>query len=435
MFFSIVLSLGVLGLSVVIMQKAVSVFNIRQLTIPAFFYLTYLFFIFLPSISVALEQQPPYRDAYFFAVASVLLTVPLGICAANYFLRFRRKEIKEFYGRPIEEIYPSSHFRVVFALFLVGAMAIVLLYLNEVRRVPLFEIIKNPGAYLESYEAREESFKLLDTPLVYLFFLLRVLIFPFLTILALGHYLRTRQQTWLIFFVASLVAGTFYAALSIAKWPVVVMFFTILLFIYIYRQGHISKTFTFILLGLMLAFPLFVILMITADMNVGFLDALRTIAVRAFYDPAESIYYYFEIFPERVGYLYGKSIGKLSWIMGWEYFNVPNFVHLYRFPQGLISGSANAGFVAGLNADFGIAGVVLGGFFTGILMEVTQVYLLRKRKTILIMSLYSFLIFAFFLLNFAALPVVLLSNGLILALILPWMFSASERFLKRATQP
>ena len=226
-----------------------------------------------------------------------------------------------------------------------------------------------------------------------------------------------------------------YAALSIAKWPVVVIFFMIFLFVYLYRQGRISKTLTFSLFALMLAFPLFVILAITADMDVGVFEALKAIAIRIFYTPSDSIYYYFEVFPEIVGYLYGRSIGKLSWIIGLEYFDLPNYIFQYRFPKRISSGSADAGFIGALHADFGMLGVLLGGFFIGILMQLIQVNLLRKKKTILRMALFTFLVFAFFLISFSALPVILVSNGVILALALPWMFGALETFLRKATEP
>jgi hypothetical protein len=212
------------------------------------------------------------------------------------------------------------------------------------------------------------------------------------------------------------------------------MFFTIFLFVYIYKRGHISKVLGLLLAGAMLAFPVFVLLVIAAEMDVGVLDALKAIAIRAFYDPAESIYYYFEIFPATMDYLFGRSIGKLAWLMGWEYFDVPNYVHIYRFPRGILSGSANAGFIANLNADFGLFGVALGGFSVGLLMQVIQISIFRRKKTILGLAIYSFLVFAFFLLNFAALPVVLLSNGVIVALMVPSAIRIFESFLKKAIQ-
>jgi oligosaccharide repeat unit polymerase len=434
MFFLITLSLVLLYFSLLMMQKEVSVFNVRQLTVPGFFYLTYIVFTFIPSIFVALDKPSPYRETYFFATTSILLTVPLGIYAANYIFRFKKREIAVFFKKPIEGPYPSYHLRVLFALILMCVLGFVFLYLNHVDRIPLFEIIRNPGAYLESYELREKSFKLLDAPLRYILFLLRVLIFPFLTILALGYYLQTRQRIWLVFFIITLVTGTFYAALSTAKWPVVVMFLLVLLFTYIYRQGYISKTLVFLLAGLMLAFPFFVMLKITAAMDVGLLDIVNAMATRIFYDPAEGLYDYFELFPEQVDYLYGRSIGKLSWLMGWEYFNVPNYIFQYRFPGKLETGSADAGFIGGLHADFGMIGVLFGGFCVGVLLETIQINLLRKNKTIMSMSVYTFLIFAFFLLNFAALPIVLSSNGAILVLILPWLIRSLEKFLKKAVR-
>lgn len=420
--------------SLFVMQRLVNVLNIRHLTIPGFFYLTYLIIIFFPALFIAVDKPTPYRDVYLFAVASVLVTVPFGIWAANQVLRFSRKEIGAFFSRPVEEKSPSCHMRVVVGSFLLGAVALVFLYFNEVETVPLLAALKDPGAYYELAQLREEAFKLLDTRLAYPYFWLRAFLFPFLIMLALGYYLRTHHKNWLLLFLFSLGAGIFYGSLSLAKMPVATIFLTVFLFIYIYRAGHVSKRFTVLALGLIFAFPMFVILIVQHGMGIGLPDAISAILRRLFYAPAYGLYYYFEIFPDQVGHLYGRSIGRLAWLMGWEYFNSPNYVYQYIFPSGIRSGSANAAFIGNLNADFGIPAVIIGGLFTGLLMQVLQIFILRSRKTILNLAVYAFLVYAFWTLNQTALPVVLLSNGVILVLILPWVIRAMESFFKETIE-
>lgn len=428
MLFIIITSISILAISLIIMHHSVWIFNIKQMTIPGFFYLTYIIFIFLPSIAVALDKQPPYRDAYFFAVASVMLTVPFGIIAMNMIFRFKKKEIKAFFSKSIEESPPSFYLQMVFLLCLVGALSLTVLYISQVNVVPLFKAFKDPGAYTDLVQAREQSFKLLDSPLLHLYFWLRVLIYPFLTIQAFGYYLWTKRRLWLLYFIVCLVAGLFYAGLSLAKWPVVVIFLIIFLFYYVYSRGCISKTIAILLIGLMSAFPIFVIMIITSGTGVTFYDAVRAVIARMFLVPAEGIYYYFEIFPEKMDYLFGRSIGKLSMILGWEHFNLTNYVFQYRFPSRIESGSANAGFISALHADFGLCGVILGGVGVGMLMQFIQIRLIRRKKTVFNLSAYSFLIFGFFLLSFSALPVVLMSNGVVIVLMLLWVIGFIKIF-------
>ena len=424
-----------LSTSLFLMQRCINILNVKQLTIPGFFYLVYLVMIFFPSWFIALDKPAPYRNAYLFAVISVLFTVPFGIWIANRVFRFRKNEIRAFFSKPIEEDKPSYHLRVVLGIFLLGALALVFLYLSEVRTVPLLAVLKNPGAYYELSQLREQSFKLLDTRLSYPYFWLRVFFFPFLIMLTLGYYLRTRHKGWLLFFLVSLGAGTLYAGFSLAKMPVAAIFLMVALFIYVYRSGQIGIRFILLALGLIFAFPLFVILTVQYGMGVGLLDAISGIFRRLFYAPAYVLYYYFEIFPDQVGYLYGRSIGKLAWLMGWEHFNTANYVYRYLFPSGAESGLSNAAFIGNLHADFGLLGVLIGGLFVGFLMQAIQIFILRRRKTILNLAVYTFLIFAFWLLNQTALPIVLLSNGVILALILPWVIRALESFFRESTGP
>jgi len=152
-------------LSLFLMQKTVVVLNIKRLTIPGFFYLTYLVMIFFPALFIAVDKPASYRNIYLLAVGSVLLTVSLGVCFANLLFRFKKREINAFFLKPVEGGKPSYSRRMVLGIFLTGATALVLLFLSEVKAVPLFAAIKNPGAYRELAQLREEGFKLLDTGL------------------------------------------------------------------------------------------------------------------------------------------------------------------------------------------------------------------------------------------------------------------------------
>ena len=148
------------------------------------------------------------------------------------------------------------------------------------------------------------------------------------------------------------------------------------------------------------------------DADVWF--ALEAIGRRLVYLPALVLYNYFEVFPEQVGHLYGLTIGKLAWFVGGDNFNSANYVYQYMYPERVESGLANAAFVGNLWADFGFAGVLVGGVVAGAIMQFLQVTLVREKKDVLSVAIYSYLIFAFWLLSSTALPVVLLSNGVIL---------------------
>jgi len=283
-------------------------------------------------------------------------------------------------------------------------------------------------------QLREAAFKLLDSPLIYPYAWLRTLIFPLLIILSLGYYFLARRRIWLIFFILSLIIGVSYAAFSMAKMPVASVFLIVALFVYIYKSGRINKKFLILASSLILGFPFLAFILSYYGSEFGFFSAIRAIIRRLFHVQAYVLYHYFEVFPERVGYLYGKSIGRLADLMGWEYFNTANYVFRHIFPRAVETGQSNTAFIGNLHADFGVVGVILGGLITGFLMQTIQVFILRKKKTILSLAIYAFMIYAFWLLNITALPGILLSYGVILAFILFWLILNFENFLNKATE-
>jgi len=274
---------------------------------------------------------------------------------------------------------------------------------------------------------REDSFKLLDSPLKYIYALARGVGFPLLILISFGAVLRKRNNTkWRTMFLISLTMGIFFASLSLAKAPVAYIFLVLTVFLYLFRGGSLSRKMMAAFLVLILLFPVAVILAISSE-GTTLSMALAGTGARLLYQPAVGVYYYFEIFPSHMPYLNGRSIGKLSWLLGVPYFDTANYVGLYETPDAMDSINANAAFIADLNADFGMWGVLLGGVLTGFTMESIQIYVFRRRKTVVSLAVSAFLMVAFWNLNSTSLPVVLASNGALLALVLGWALERSPR--------
>ncbi len=104
-----------------------------------------------------------------------------------------------------------------------------------------------------------------------------------------------------------------------------------------------------------------------------------------------------------------------------NYFDTPNYVGRYGWPQYIESINANGAFISDLNADFGLPGVLLGGVAAGGIMQWVHIYLVRRRKTIVGLACYAFLVYEFWDLNSTSLTTLLASNGTFLALALAWL--------------
>ncbi len=420
----------VLFLSSLLVRQSCYVLNFRRGTITTFWYLGYLAMIFFPAFVIYFEQEGPYRAKYLFAVESVLITVPLGWSIANLYSRFRREEIDSYFEVPVEDTEAGRSLVRRWWLFLVICLALTAAYILEVKSIPLFYLISNPGEAFQAALLREESFKLLDSPLIYFYQLARAVFYPLLILIAVGFYLRFRTRSWLLMLLLASSSGLFFASLTLAKAPVAVIFLLIGIFFYLYNHGSLSRKIVALTLALVLVFPVFVVTYAFTDASgssVGLMTAMVAIGSRLFSIPAETVYYYFEIFPARVNYLHGRSIDKFARITGQQPFDTANEVGVYAFNEGVESITANAAFIADMNADFGMSGVLIGGVLAGVIMQAVQISLLRRKKTIVNLAVFSFLVIAFWFLESTSLPVVLASNGVILALLLSWFLERKPR--------
>lgn len=407
-----------------LMQQAVGL-NPRFLTITAFWYWLYLAFVFIPAFFVFGSHAEPYRTIYMAAVDSALITVPLGAMAVNITTGFQKLSIRRYFRAPVALDTGRNRLLTGFLLLVCVALALTVLYVVEVRSLPLFYLVFHAGAYDELVLLREESLKLLTSDLRYAYYVLRSTLYPILILVAFGRYLRTRTALWRNLFFFTLAIGLVYSALSIAKSPVTNLVMMLALFWYLKRGGKISVKSGVATAALFLVFPVFVVVLEQPDLvNVG--GALSVIGERMFRLPAEILYYYFQAFPEVAPFQHGATIGLLASALGKVPFDDANFIGRYMYAHGMPSVTANAPFLGSLYADFGFLGVLVGGFVAGLIMQAVQVHIVRAPKDTLRLALHAFLFVTFAYLNTTSLPIVLMSDGVLFAFLFAWILRAVD---------
>ncbi len=416
----VLLMAGVISflVSACLMQRLIAAFTISRMTIPSVFYLTYLIMIFFPSFWVFVDHPGPYREAYLIAVISVLLTVPLGIFHANKMLAFTRKETDLYFTAPVIDSYNVQRMFHVHVVLVILALLVFVAYMIDTPVLPIVQLIKNPGETLALTMAREESFKMLDprhggTKMFYAYLFLRTLLFPVLVLTTLGYYLFTRQTKWLALFTVVALTASFYAVSSLSRAPMAAIIMRTFFFLFLFSRARLSKRAMMIAGLLMATFPILVTTFAYSS-EYTLLDGILAVGVRLTYTPAEDLYYYFEIFPTVHDYLYGHTLVKpILKFLGEEYFYIENFVALYISPGGVQSAHANAAFVSNLHADFGFAGVLVGGFIVGFFIQALHVYLARQEKNVLNIATAAFIVYAIWVLNFGSITSVLIVNGVL----------------------
>jgi len=423
------------------MQYLIRVLDVKRLTIPGFFYLTYIAIIFIPSIFIVIKKPEPYCYLYFFAINSVLLAFPLGIFFINFLFKFKPGKIKEYFSKLTLKEKSSFLLQIIFFVFFLIALSLLCLFMLEsiakLKTIPLFAMITRLEKYSTLVQMREESYKLLYSPFSYAYALLRNFLFPLLVIFSFGMYLTYRKRKWLLIFFVTLSLALFYAAYSGAKAPVAIIVFLLFLYYYIYKGVNIRKKFILIFIFFVFAYPLLVIAMLSYGTGRSIGSMILAIGNRLFYDPALTQYYYFEIFPSKVDFLYGRSIPKLAWILGMEPFDINKAVahHVYGPSLKVESIAMSGGFIGNFYADFGFIGILLGTFLIGLLLQLIQIYILRSQKTVVNLSAFVFMVYVSLFINLTTFTSVLLSRGLILALLFLIIVRGLKNFLRISIKP
>ena len=418
-----------------IMVSRVAGLSPRHLTIPGVWYYSYLATTIIPALFIAADNDTPYVRPFLFAVILTLFTAPLGMLLVNIAAGFGRREVVGFFRRPVDRRPPRFSEIGAFLVVLAIALALTVGYLVETPVIPLFHLIRNPGSVVLLAGLREESFKLLDSPFLYFYGVLRNVVYPFLVALALGYYLTSRRLSLLVLFLFTAVVGLFYAAASIAKAPAAVIVLVTVLFVYLYRGGQLSwraVAFGFVAVFL---FPAAVIIQSFSGLGFDAGDVALAILRRLFYVPAEVLYNYFVVVPDIVPYLNGRTIGRIQWILGEQDINIANYVFQFMFPGKLESGLSNTSFIGYLHADFGLPGILLGGALAGVLMQVCQLWLSRRPKTAATLAAYAYLLWVAWKVNSQSLTQILLSGGVIVILVLVGLLREGAGFFRLATSP
>ena len=409
--------------------------HLRRLTLPAVWFLSYVTMVALPAFVVVADKDTKYVGPYLLGVFSALLAVPVGMLIVNAATGFNPREVERFFAASIAPEPPVAEETAAYVLILTGALVLTAGYLIETPVIPLLYLIRNPGSAAVLIGLREESFKLLDSPLLYFYSVLRNVVYPFLIMVSLGYYLTSRQVRWLAIFSITAAVGLFYAAITIAKLPVAVIVLTLVLFVYLYVGGRVSLRAALIGMAAVFVFPVAVLTVSLSGFDVSLWFILKAMFNRLFYLPAEILYNYFVIVPDVLPYQLGGTVGRFRWVLGEPEFDMSNYVFTYMFPERIESGTAPAAFLGYLHADFGLVGILLGGAVVGIILQTIQVGLTRRPKTVVTLAAYAYLMWLAWKLNMESFPQTLLSGGIVVIYLLMGLLRLTQGFLRTATVP
>jgi len=183
----------------------------------------------------------------------------------------------------------------------------------------------------------------------------------------LADYLIKRRWLSGFIFVVSFVTATLSATIAIQKAPFLGLLVMLYLTYVIYKGGNYwqraAKYFVIVMLGFLSLF--YIYFMGVSDI----LSALGLVIGRIFIGQILSAYFYLDLFPRHIDYLWGTSFPNPGGLLPFQSFRltveVSNFISPEQVAKGIV-GSAPTVFWAEMYANFGPIGVIFSSFLVGI---------------------------------------------------------------------
>lgn len=176
----------------------------------------------LPMEKSGYEPSHPFRILFVTFLSGLGLLIGITFVSMATLGKGSIRAWKHWYSKPLIDGRQARFLESLFWPVLLVAVLFCLLYVWEdggIKRLP-FMILLSGGSYLDIITSREESFKLLDSPLIVIYSNLRLFFFPLWISLAyLLARVRYKKRYWVRFGIVFAI-GLSYNALSTALSPI-----------------------------------------------------------------------------------------------------------------------------------------------------------------------------------------------------------------------
>jgi hypothetical protein len=239
-----------------------------------------------------------------------------------------------------------------------------LLYLRQLEEIALFKALE--GDIIGASLARSRMGNAFEGKYWrYQIFFYQLL--NYCVIFFFANYLIKRRCISGLMFGGSFLAAAFSTTMAIAKAPFANLLIMLYLTYVIYKGGNyrqtVAKYFIFITAFIMSIF--YISFMGSRDIT----SALGSLASRVFTGGIMPAYFYLDLFPSRIDYLWGASFPNPGGILPFQNFRltveVMNFMSPEGFAKGIV-GSAPTVFWAEMFANFGPIGILFFSFIVGV---------------------------------------------------------------------
>ena len=343
--------------------------SLRRFSIPSLFIIFYMAFAYvgifpfyfgLDAYAVSLgivNREIIYMMFIYSSVA--LIMIICGFIYAHRVFGINPNFIKQ-------RVLVSSNLiqrMFIFCLFLICGL-VLLSYIRKIGTIALFQALhgdvagalvarSNMGNAFEGKYWRYHIFfrNLLDYCVIFFF----------------ADYLINRRRLSILIFTASFFVAAFSATMAIEKTPLVNLMIMLYLTYVIYRGGNYWQSagkYVLVMIISILSF-FYIFFMNAPNLILAFQYVLR----RIFTGQITPAYFYLNLFPHHIDYLWGTSFPNPGGLMPFQPFPLTVEVAKVIFPNDVakgIVGSAPTVFWAEMYANFGPIGIIISSFLVGI---------------------------------------------------------------------
>ncbi|SVC82857.1 uncharacterized protein METZ01_LOCUS335711, partial [marine metagenome] len=292
------------------------------LTLPGFFYVHFVVFIFFGSpVFFLLKGATNFQ--YIIATHLVMLIFPLGIAIMNKLMKIDYQlAFTSYMQEPVIDQQWRNQFLFLYLAILGIALSVTFLYYSKLEIIPFNFMINNIMGdinIVDLAKLRESSTTTFKLGKLHRYKYFMAQLIPFLVVLALLKSKLTKKNVWRLLFFILAVFAMYRSISDLQKKPL--LDFIILLFTasWIFR-GKINWKQVGILIGASFGILSLMYIYIMGLTNRPFLVLLEGISSRLFLGQTSPLFYYFSLFPSSHDFLHGASLPNPAGIFQFEHF-------------------------------------------------------------------------------------------------------------------
>lgn len=360
------------------------------ISIPSTFMFIYTIFNVIGS-PFLLKNLQLFEIKFIVAMNLGILMHLLGFILADHVFNFNfRKEMKCYLDKPKLDNWNVIN-KLIFVIIVLIVITISMIYLMKVPSIPLKDLFFSDNKVLEIAKSRELATTSFAGKYHRYSFFFRIIL-PFLSLASLAAAFQKKDFFWKTAFGFLFLFSVFMQIVDLQKSPVLFYLISVVfLYFILNKKVDFKKMFITILFFIIILIIMYSTIMGLSERGTGYV--MQIIVRRLFISQTLGNYTAFRVIPIKQDFLFGLSFPNPAGIFPFEHFEVIKFIFNETYGYGrFIVGTAPTPYFIEFYMNFGYFAMIISMLLGAFLIQTIQIVLLRSKKSILNLGLYSILL-------------------------------------------